>query len=117
MDDGLEVDVLDELRKEYTNTQDGGAVNEQRYVTFHACGKHATIADGQRQGDCPEGYCKVFTLGPEVKEPDYGPLAEWLSDDVRLHRSHCKAFSTRPVARISESCTCGLSPALKAAGL
>ena len=106
MDDGLEVDVLDELRKEYVNNDEGS----QRYVTFHACGKYATIADGRKQSDCD--FCKTFELGPEVKSPDYGPLLEW---HVKYgDAGHHKACSL-PIG--IPRCTCGLTDALKAAGL
>ena len=63
-----EADVLKELRKEYTNTQDGG-----------------------------------------VK--DYGPLVEWVS--IAPHGNGCDLTRHRS----GTLCSCGLTDALKAAGL
>lgn len=70
------------------------------------------IADGRRPKACPEGYCKSYELGPEVKEPDYGPLVKW-------HRTHTYVAHTGdcPALVDGAGCECGLTDALKAAGI
>ncbi len=54
----------------------------------------------------------VYELGPEVKEPDYAPLVEWLRGSEGYARlPHQKIQCAEP------PCVCGLTDALKAAGL
>jgi len=58
-------------------------MNKKRYVVLHEVGhsvhddsKEAHITAGRNAGS------KVYELGREVLEPDYGPLVEW----VKLHK-------------------------------
>ena len=59
-------------------------------------------------------HSAIYELGPEVKEPDYGPLVEWVKERTPDHRSG--ACGTRP-SEVYRDCYCGLTDALKAAGL
>ena len=59
---------------------------------------------------------RVYELGPEVKDPDYEPLLKWHRFYAGyLHRPECARYGSTSFP--ASSCTCGLSDALKAAGL
>ena len=59
----------------------------------------------------------VYELGDEVKEPRYGPLVEWAT--TRFTVQHPLLCDGRKQTKDGERypCTCGLTDALKAAGL
>ncbi len=77
-----------------------------RYVMLQGDGMtQAQAFELQRKTTPGDGF-KVFPLGPEVKEPDYGPLVEWVS--VAPHGNGCRW-------QHNSRCDCGLTDALKAA--
>lgn len=95
--------------------------NEKRYVAYPAsCRPGSDTPDDAidfafRQNWWPTGMAPVvYEVGPEVKEPDYGPLVEWASGGGRgIHRPDCNRYNPNS----DRACTCGLADALKAAGI
>lgn len=91
-----------------------------RYVVVDATGA-AMICDSLIEArDCASGPPKpvsIYELGPEVTEPDPTALVEWVQERVlrtpALHLSVCEWWTVNG----NGDCTCGLTPALKKAGI
>ena len=96
------------------------AVSEKRYVALwykdDPSIRRASLGVGdsdlqQLRDTLPEA--DIFELGPKV--PDYGPLLAWLrgQDSDYPHDGECAVMT---LGKSDDGCTCGLAPALKAAG-
>ena len=96
--------------------------DEKRYIVIHKgfeCELPSIIFDDPEEAQKVwGGKYDVYELGPEVREPDYGPLVEWMKEhphDVQqLHSSKCSVFHghQRPP---QGDCDCGLGDTLKMA--
>ena len=60
--------------------------------------------------------CSCPNLQPLAKEPDYGPLVEWVREKAK-HVDFCQSYWIPREGEAEHPCSCGLTEALKAAGL
>jgi len=90
--------------------------SEKRYVAINR--HYPRVArTGSSPEDAVDGFREeakssydIYEIGPEVKEPDYGPLVAWAKE--RHTPATCAGTPTDVFP-----CTCGLTDALKAAGI
>ena len=80
-------------------------MNEKRYVVIL---KGGGTSLEEARGRLGQGNA-IYELGPEVVDPNYEPLAEW----ARVNGQH----GTRCGLPGDRCCHCGLTEALKAAGI
>ena len=89
--------------------------DEKRYAAFGENFDFHKTPRGARAGWTGINPCHIYEIGLEVKEPDYGPLVEWLraaheaEKTYLLHRPECECGIK------SDDCICGFTDALKAA--
>ena len=76
-----------------------------RYVVGHPEDYFTSVEQAQEAVTC-DGEC-IFELGPEVKEPDYTKLVEWVKKYELEHQGRLCGIEGPAV------CPCGLADALK----
>lgn len=97
-----------------------------RYVAFPASWEpgHGTPEEAKavalRKSSYPSSApVTAYELGPEVKDPDYGPLVKYIKGyghGTCAVKHYAKCDHINPSGAILE-CDCGQADALKAAGL
>ena len=86
-------------------------MSEKRYVVLQERSGMIVDLDTARLALTPKHT--IYELGPEVKEPDYGPLVAYIRAwKARFHHVDCHYYRS-PV----HDCDCEFGDALKAAGI
>ena len=83
-----------------------------QYVVFGEDFNFHESVEGARLGWVGTNPCRVYELGPEVKEPDYSKLIDWILGTTLDHLLVCALVQAE-----GDECTCGLSEALLLAGV